>query len=78
MIYSPLKVVCALLAMLSVGMARPIMEVDFKLIQLEQHVAKLERIRQVDALAKRVDKLSANEKVRGEGGKGLRLVWTCV
>ena len=72
MIYSPLKVVCALLAMLSVGMARPITDFDAKLTKLEQEVAKLERAHDFSALAKIVAKLSAKEKVRKEVGRGGR------
>ena len=72
MMYSPLKVVCALLAMLSVGMARPVMDFDAKLTKLEQEVAKLERTHDVSALAKIVAKLSAKEKVRKKEGEGER------
>ena len=80
MIYSPLKVVCALLAMLSVGMARPVTDFDAKLTKLENEVAKLEHARDVNALAKMINKLSAREKVRkgrrdgGGGGGGVKLL----
>ena len=72
MIYSPLKVVCALLAMLSVGMARPVTDFDAKLTKLANEVAKLEHARDVNALAKMINKLSAREKVRKEEGGGER------